>query len=513
MATLDHADEKDTINSSGKHTGTESDEEQASDVLKGTAPGDHQITADGVIHGIGDRQPTSDPADPLNWSWTKKHLVLLSILMPALLTDFGMTWGTTLFQAQAPTFNMSVAAVANSVSGGIFLQGPGGVFAAPFAQRYGRLPVLFWSQLLSCVVVIGASQASNYAGFTACRTIQGFVNTSPQVIGLSIVGDMFNFRERTTRINIWAFSFVLGPFFGPFISAFLLEKLEWRSIFGVLAGFYGFSLLILIVIGDETLYDHNPRPSGIGGRIALLTGVAGAKATGRPTLWSGYMHTISIGLRPQVLTVTAGFLMILFMWAIGIVTSISQFLLGPPYLFSGTAFALFYLGPMIGAILGEVWGHFQNEWLQNRYMRTHHGNHVPENRLYGTYIAFFFGFVGLVLFGETLQHSLNWIGLCLGWAFVAFGMVTGTTAVSAYLLDSFTKDAAAVSSVLNFWRTMGGFCVSYFQLKWITRNGAAVTFGCQAAILGVSFLTIIATQVWGKKWRNRFPPPEVKQAF
>lgn len=38
-------------------------------------------------------QPSDDPADPLNWSWTKKHLVLLSLFMPALLTDFGMTWG------------------------------------------------------------------------------------------------------------------------------------------------------------------------------------------------------------------------------------------------------------------------------------------------------------------------------------------------------------------------------------------------------------------------------------
>jgi hypothetical protein len=38
-------------------------------------------------------QPSDDPADPLNWTWTKKHLVLLSLFMPALLTDFGMTWG------------------------------------------------------------------------------------------------------------------------------------------------------------------------------------------------------------------------------------------------------------------------------------------------------------------------------------------------------------------------------------------------------------------------------------
>jgi len=84
--------------------------------------------------------------DPLNWSWTKKHLVLASLAWASLLTDFGMTYGTVLFQAQAPDFHMSVPATANSISGALFLQGPGGLLAVPLIQRFGRLPVLFWSQ-------------------------------------------------------------------------------------------------------------------------------------------------------------------------------------------------------------------------------------------------------------------------------------------------------------------------------------------------------------------------------
>ncbi len=83
-------------------------------------------------------QPSDDPLDPLNWSWGRKHKVLIALLLPSLLTDWGMTWGTTLFEAQAATWEMSVPAVAASVSGGIFLQGPGGVMAVPLVQRYGR---------------------------------------------------------------------------------------------------------------------------------------------------------------------------------------------------------------------------------------------------------------------------------------------------------------------------------------------------------------------------------------
>jgi hypothetical protein len=95
-------------------------------------------------------QPSDDDEDPLNWSWLKKHKALFALLLPSLLTDWGMTWGTTLFEAQAMTWHMSVPDAARSVSGGIFLQGPGGVLAVPLVQRYGRY--VSYNQLPSIVL-------------------------------------------------------------------------------------------------------------------------------------------------------------------------------------------------------------------------------------------------------------------------------------------------------------------------------------------------------------------------
>lgn len=95
-----------------------------------------KLAKDGVTVLIP--QPSDDSEDPLNWSWFRKHKVLVALLLPSLLTDWGMTWGTTLFEAQAMTWGMPVPDVARSISGGIFMQGPGGVIAVPFVQRYGR---------------------------------------------------------------------------------------------------------------------------------------------------------------------------------------------------------------------------------------------------------------------------------------------------------------------------------------------------------------------------------------
>lgn len=95
-----------------------------------------KTTADGKIILVP--QPSSDPADPLNWSWWKKHSILFSILPGCLLTDGLLTWGSTMFVPQAMEWHMTPPEVANSLSPGVFMQGPGGLLAVPLCQRYGR---------------------------------------------------------------------------------------------------------------------------------------------------------------------------------------------------------------------------------------------------------------------------------------------------------------------------------------------------------------------------------------
>ncbi len=47
-------------------------------------------------------QPSASPDDPLNWTWLKKHTVMLALIPGCLLSDWTLTWGTTVFEQQAP---------------------------------------------------------------------------------------------------------------------------------------------------------------------------------------------------------------------------------------------------------------------------------------------------------------------------------------------------------------------------------------------------------------------------
>ena len=88
---------------------------------------------------------------------------------------------------------------------------------------------------------------------------------------------------------------------------------------GVLAGFYGFSTLLVILIGKETLYDreNNRVPTAGASRISVLTGVAGVKATGMPRMMDVFKHLFELLICPQLL-LPCLFVCIQFMWAIGI---------------------------------------------------------------------------------------------------------------------------------------------------------------------------------------------------
>lgn len=46
-------------------------------------------------------QPSDDPNDPLNWSWKKKHIILLVVAAAAFLPDYGSATGAVTLQLQA----------------------------------------------------------------------------------------------------------------------------------------------------------------------------------------------------------------------------------------------------------------------------------------------------------------------------------------------------------------------------------------------------------------------------
>ena len=66
---------------------------------------------------------------------------------------------------------------------------------------------------------------------------------------------------------------MLGPFAGAFTAAWLISVIDWRADFGVLAAFHVVSTIVVICVGDETLYDRDnpiPRQQGVLAKAKLI---------------------------------------------------------------------------------------------------------------------------------------------------------------------------------------------------------------------------------------------------
>ena len=342
-----------------------------------------------------------------------------------------------------------------------------------------------------------------------------------QTIGLAFIKDMFFFHEHARKVGIWYSIFITSPVFGPFIGYFIYGGLhKWQPIFWLVFSWSSFLICMMLVFGDETFYNrHIPveqqpkRPKGRVGRLLRLFGVWQIRNHApTPTLLRGYGRLLEVFLKP-VIPMSMLFYAMTFMWSVGINLTSSILLQTPRakggYGFSPTALGYIYFTPLCGIIIGELFGHWFNDFMAARYISRHHGLFVPESRLLTPYIGAALMIPGLILVGQTLHLNLHWVGLVFGWGMVQVGIMLISVAIVTYVLDCYPSASGEVSALINLGRVAAGFSVGYFQKAWGGKQGYNVSFGLQAVVVAGSLGLLFCIQHFGariRKWAGPVPP-------
>ncbi|KAF8880031.1 major facilitator superfamily domain-containing protein [Infundibulicybe gibba] len=460
-------------------------------------------------------QPTDSPHDPQNWSNRQKSLQLLIITLAAIVPDFDSGIGIAAIFALANQYDTTTGVINNMTSNwSIFLLGWGGLFAVMLIRRFGRLPVLFWSQLLALGFLIGATFAPNLKTFTAMRCLTAIFGTAPQVTGLYIVTDMYPFHLQARKLNIWTMGFIISPFLSPFAFGFLVARTTWRWAYGIGCLYSAVVVFLIVFFAQETMYDRTVRPiperptTGLRYRIETLIGITGVKMAKYRTPWAeAILSPINVVWRPHLLMILI-FEAMVFGFSIGINVTNAVFLGTPPpvgYGFSQFAIAGSYGTPIVSVLIGELVGRYTNDWIMNVCIRRNKGVFEAESRLWACYIAIPLYICGFVTLGAALEKHLSVGALIMGWGIAELAVMINTVAVYAYCNDCFPKQQGEISALINLARTLGGFSVAYFQVPWATKHGAIQTFGVEAAIVtGLFLLVVPAIQLKGRDLRARF---------
>lgn len=459
-------------------------------------------------------QPSDDPNDPQNWSDRRKHIHLLIITMAAIVPDFDSGVGIAAIFALAQQFDTTTGVINNLTSNwSIFLLGWGGLFAVMMMRRWGRLPVLFWSQLIALGWMIGCTFAPTLKTFTAFRCLNGFFATAPQVTGLFVVTDMYPFHLQARQLNVWTMGFIISPFLSPFAFGFLVARASWRWAYGIGAIYGAIVVALIVLFMEETLYDRHlkeqpARSPGLRYRIETLVGKTGLDmAKYRDGWYTAISAPLRIVWRPHLIAVLV-FEALVFGFSIGINVTNAVFLGSPPpvgFGFSQFAVAGAYGTPIVAVIIGEIIGRYANEWIMNTGIRRNKGVFEAETRLWACYIAMPLYLCGFLTLGAAFQKKLSVGAIVMGWGIAEVAVMINTVAIYAYCNDCFPRYKGEISALINLARTLGGFSVAYFQVPWATKHGALQTFGVEAAIvMGLFFLIVPAVQIKGKSLRAKY---------
>ncbi|KAG1744214.1 major facilitator superfamily domain-containing protein [Suillus lakei] len=414
------------------------------------------------------------------------------------------------------TFNNNTLKLEHLPSG----PGWGGIFWVMLMRRYGRLPVLLWSQLFALAFLVGATLAPNLATFAGMRCLTAFFGTCPQVTGLYVVTDIFPFHLQARKLNIWTAGFVISPFLSPFVFGFLVARVSWRWAYGIGSIYSAIVLFLIAFFMEETMYDRRlvsktPQTStGLRYRFETLIGVTGYNmAKYRPRWPEVLLASLDVAWRPQFFFVVL-FEAFVFGFSIGVNTTNVVFMGSPPpvgFGFSQYAVAGAYATPIasfslyeVAVLVGEFIGRHVNDFIMNLNIRKNGGFFEAESRLWTCYLAMPLYICGFLTLGAGIQN-LSEAALIMGWGIAIVAITLNTVAVYAYCNDCFPRRAGEVSALLNFARSVGGFAVAYFQVPWATKSGALMVFGTEVALVIAMFLIAVPmTQLKGSYFRARF---------
>ena len=144
---------------------------------------------------------------------------------------------------------------------GIFMLGMaiGQIPAGLFADRLGRLPVLYLGMSVFTLAATAASFAQSIEVMLVARFVQGMGAASAIVLSRAIVRDIASGAEAVRLMSLMTMLFTAAPVIAPSLGALLMDLFDWRATFTAIA-IAGVAMLLAIRV--NLVETHTPEPQG-----------------------------------------------------------------------------------------------------------------------------------------------------------------------------------------------------------------------------------------------------------
>ncbi|KAH1328056.1 hypothetical protein KXW75_000190 [Aspergillus fumigatus] len=489
-------------------------------------------------------QPSSSPADPLNWSRSKKYWSLFLISSYACVNSFGENnWGaawTTIAKETGVTLeNMNGGSALNYLLLGFF-----NVIWIPTAMKLGRKIVY----ILSLLFVLGSGIWGRFfegtAQYYVMLAIGGIGTAAYQALIQLTIFDLFFSHERGSMVAIYIFFQQLGSILGLILGGYITDGIGWRWSQPIVAIACGILILLFIFTFDDTMFPrYRFRNSGFSAaktetcttqedaqvtsekdqKLEPSTSVAVSQDAGEvdipprtyrqkialihyleddQTTWYQYFRRpFFLFAFPNI--VLAG-IQFAFGCTAGIISfnTISEIMTEPPYNWSAGSVGLLFLAALVGNFIGMGIGSF-SDWIVLFLARRNKGYKEPEMRLWAYILPIILAAIGYFTYGWGATAGDHWISIAVGLCCMIAQQVSATSIATAYAMECFDRISGELVIVLAICSSCINFAISFSVQHFIdaTNYGWTLTFFGIWVLL--SMLMAGPMLIWGKSWRRR----------
>ncbi|KAJ9634830.1 hypothetical protein H2204_006063 [Knufia peltigerae] len=417
--------------------------------------------------------PSKDPNDPLNWSWTQKHVVLVLVAFMAFQTPFDAASPASGFLEQAVAFNTSVPSMLDSVGAHAVTTGVGGLLWVPLSYRYGRTPVYTAGAVVALLGTLGCSLSNNLGAYCGSRVVNALGCSASLSIGPLTVKDLFFLHERGQKMGIWTVFVGLSPYVGTLLDGFVTVYAGWRWMQWLTFFLWCVLLASCVAALPETLYDRHHNLVDVPSKKTYLQRLKWMSFPRRKLTFRSFWHPCIMFSYPSV--IFPGFYYgTLYGFCVFGALGMLPFAFAEIYHFDAIGQGLIAIPLAIGTILGEPFAGPLSDWM-----------------------------LGLMMFGLTLEYEVHWIGPCVAIAIYSFAIQIISTVTFAYAVDCYEHAAGEVAIVLNFCRMTFSFYVSFYLPHYTEKVGYGWAYGIFAILSVVLFLLIVLLMFKGGEIRSR----------
>ncbi|KAJ6625787.1 major facilitator superfamily domain-containing protein [Mycena sp. CBHHK59/15] len=428
--------------------------------------------------------------DPLCFSFFKKWLAVAVISAGSFCVTCASSVASFTEHGMAREFHVSREATILSISLFVLGLGVGPLITGPFSEVYGRAIVYRLSYLLMVVFSFPVIFAPDLAVVLVFRFLLGACGASFLSVAGGSVADMFSNDKVATPMAFYTLSPFLGPVFGPLISGFINQNLDWRWTYRILL-IWTFGELVAIFL----LVPESYAPVLLKRKARRLR-----KTTGDDSYWAPLDRRTTSITRSLLLSCYTPFKLLTFDRMALLLDIWTALLLGILYLtfqafplifedvhhFNVQTTGLTFLGIGIGMAAALATQPLWNR-LYNREANKYGGKAPPESHLLMGQLGGILVPLALYWLAFTTYPSVHWVVPIIASVPFGSGVFFVFTSTFTYLVTAYRPIAASAMAANSALRSVFAAAFPLFAGAMYDRLG---TVGATALLAGLT--TIMA---------------------